>query len=71
VLLDKKGRDPGQLSGLTDTNKRVIVPDDAGFKIGEFVLATVHDATQNTLFCTPEKTMGVQEYGRYINKTFK
>jgi len=64
ILLDKKGRDEGQLSGLTDTNKRAImVPEDSSqFKFGDFVLAECYDASQNTLFLKPKQTMGVQEY---------
>jgi len=64
LMLDKKGRHEGQLSGLTDTAKRGIiqVQEDSQFKIGDFVLAEVTDVSQNTLFCNPIRTMGVQEY---------
>ena len=64
-MLDKKGREPGQLSGLTDSNKRAIIQTEAkddqraNFKIGQFVAAKVVDASQNTLFCEPIETLGV------------
>jgi hypothetical protein len=44
-MLDKPGREEGQLSGLTDTNKRAIIKDDGKFSIGDFVLAKCSDAT--------------------------
>ena len=62
IMLDKPGRDEGQLSGLTDTNKRAIIQQsehDSRFKIGQFVAAKVVDASQNTLFCDPIEAMGV------------
>ena len=61
-MIDKPGRDEGQLSGLTDTNKRAIIQDDGQYKMGDFVLAKCTDATQNTIFCEPQRIMGIQEY---------
>ena len=49
VLVDKRGRDEGQLSGLTDTNKRVIL-SDGGCQIGDMIKAKVTHVGQNTLF---------------------
>ena len=59
IMVDRMGREEGQFSGLTDTNKRVIMKDG---EIGEFYLAKCTGASQNTLFCEPIKKMGVQEY---------
>lgn len=59
VFIDKLGRDPGQLSGLTDTNKRAILKSPGSFKIGDMVLAECTDASQNALFCTGLERMGV------------
>ena len=49
VLVDKRGREEGQLSGLTDTNKRVILSND-GCQIGDMIKAKVTHVGQNTLF---------------------
>jgi tRNA A37 methylthiotransferase MiaB len=62
VLVDKLGREDGQYSGLTDTNKRVIMPSG---EMGEFFLAKCVGASQNTLFCEPIRKMGVQEYHKF------
>ena len=51
-----------QLSGLTDTNKRAIIPLTEEYQFGDFVLSKVTDASQNTLFCEPIKKMGISEY---------
>ena len=47
ILLDKAGRDPGQLSGLTDGNKRAIIQqsDSENYMFGEFVVGMTVDAT--------------------------
>lgn len=54
VFVDKFGREKdSQFSGLTDTNKRAIIPrlQNSSIKLGDMVKARVVDATQNTLFC--------------------
>ena len=62
VLVDRLGRDKEQYSGLTDTNKRAIIPLSDNYQFGDFVLSKVTDATQNTLFCEPIKKMEISEY---------
>jgi tRNA-2-methylthio-N6-dimethylallyladenosine synthase len=62
ILVDKLGRDVNQLSGLTDTNKRAIIPMSDDYQFGDFVLSKVTDASQNTLFCEPVRKMGISEY---------
>lgn len=44
-MIDKFGREEGQLSGLTDTNKRAIIEDTGDYKMGDFVLAKCNDAS--------------------------
>jgi ADP-glucose pyrophosphorylase len=68
VMIDRPGRDEGQLSGLTDTNKRAIIPDNGLYQMGDFVLAKCHDATQNTLFCNPIEKMGIHDYFNQYGK---
>ena len=45
VLIDKEGKKENQWSGITDTQKRAIIPKLEKFKEGDFVLCKVHDAT--------------------------
>ena len=62
-MLDKPGRDPGQLSGLTDTNKRAIIQSTSDdYQIGDFVVVKCTDASQNALFGDPIEKLGVQEF---------
>uniref|UniRef100_A0A7S3CTV3 Uncharacterized protein n=1 Tax=Strombidium rassoulzadegani TaxID=1082188 RepID=A0A7S3CTV3_9SPIT len=56
VFIDKLGRvKETQFSGLTDTNKRAILPrnTEVSYDIGDLVRARVTDSSQNTLFCEP------------------
>ena len=59
-MIDKYGRNKDeQFSGLTDTNKRAILPINDSFQIGDFVLAKVTSASQNTLFCDLIEKMSI------------
>ena len=68
VLIDGFGkRGDHQLSGLTDTMKRVVFNRDDRYQKGDFVLCEVNDATQNTLFCDPIEHMTIDEYYKLFN----
>ena len=46
IMIDKYGRNKDeQFSGLTDTNKRAILPRSDAYQIGDFVLAKVGSAS--------------------------
>ena len=71
VLIDGFGkRGPHQLSGLTDTMKRAVF-DSTSFQVGDFVLAEVTSATQNTLFCNPISHMTIDDYYKQYGKNRK
>ena len=64
VMIDKYGaRGDHQLSGLTDTNKRIVLPVRPDINIGDFIAAKVVDATYNTLFGEVEAVkIGVSDF---------
>ena len=45
VLIDKEGKKENQWSGITDTQKRAIIPKFDKFKQGDFVLCKVNNAS--------------------------
>ena len=63
-MIDKYGaRGDHQLSGLTDTNKRIVLPVRPDINIGDFIAAKVVDATYNTLFGEVEAVkIGVSDF---------
>ena len=62
-MLDRLGREAEtQYSGLTDTNKRLIIPRSEEYQLGDLVLARCEDAGQNSLFGTPIQKMSIAEY---------
>jgi hypothetical protein len=58
-MIDKEGKKDNQWSGITDTQKRAIIPKLDKFKQGDFVLCKVNDVTHNTLFCDPIDHMSI------------
>lgn len=62
VLIDKEGKKENQWSGITDTQKRAIIPKLEKYSEGDLVLCKVKDASQNTLFCDPVDHMDLKTY---------
>ena len=63
VLIDGNGRlGETQLTGLTDTNKRAVLPARSDLQVGDLVNVKVVNASQNTLFSEPIQKMGVQDF---------
>ncbi|CDW86023.1 rna modification family [Stylonychia lemnae] len=72
MLIDghsKKG--DHQLSGLTDTNKRVVINNQAKYKIGDYVAVKITNATQNALIAEPIEIIGVQNFDVKYRSTLK
>jgi len=50
------------LTGLTDTNKRAVLPTRPDLKFGDLVAVRVTDASQNTLFTEPLEKLNVLDF---------
>ena len=70
MLIDGAGkRGIDQLSGLTDTMKRIHFEKQPGceYAKGDFVLVKVTEATQNSLISEPKELMSIQKYYELFN----
>jgi len=62
VMVDGAGRMEGQLSGVTDTNKRAVFQNEGGYGVGDMVEVIVGEASQNTLICEAVCKSSVEEF---------
>ena len=62
-------RSDTQMTGITDTMKRVVFEqrEDQSYNKGDLWLVKVNEATQNTLFADPMGKMSIDEYYRLFN----